>query len=108
MSRGVIDKTLAKLVDFAKSDSSGTGYVKHPNGTMICYGSYASQNVWSNQIGFPETFVGTPKLIPAVIANVSSPIGFTALTITATNFTLSYSTPSGAKTIYWIAIGKWK
>lgn len=104
MSRGLIDQVFNYLAD----DASGTGYVKFPNGTMICYGSYASQNVWSNQIGFAETFIDTPKVIPSVIANASTPIGFTALTITTTNFTLSYNTSSGAKTVFWIAIGKWK
>lgn len=108
MSRGLVNRVLRKLEEYASSDSCGVGYVKHPNGTMICYGSFSSVNVWSNQIGFAQTFIDTPKVIPSVIANVSTPIGFTALTVTATNFTLSYSTPSGSKTIEWIAIGKWK
>ena len=104
MSVGLIDQVFNYLAD----DASGTGYVKYPNGTMICYGTYSSQNTWGNVIDFAQTFTAAPIVIPSVICNVQNAIGFTVLTVTTTTFTLSYNTTAGAKTIYWIAIGKWK
>ena len=109
MSAGLIDQIFDYLGNDECGSSGDKNYIKFPNGTMICYGSHPSASGnWAASVSFPETFASVPFIVCDVIANVSAAIGFTVETKTVSGFVMSYNTNANAKTLNWLAIGRWK
>ena len=77
-------------------DSSGTGYIKYDDGTMICYGNdngsqtptaYYNYYQITKDVSFPQTFISAP-----IVANSSNGFGYLSsqiYNITTTRFTFS-------------------
>lgn len=109
-------------------NTSGSGYCKMPDGTLLCWGaiSVSQTNVdtaWgsfyeSSEINisgqtFPVPFVSVPSLILRLRV---SPVSFLEDKITASTTGLSGSFHMARPTIgyncagsiYWLAIGRWK
>ena len=127
-NNGTMMDLVSEINSIQAIDSSGTGYIKYQDGTMICYssvsGSIAIQSSWGSlykssdiDLGsFPQTFISTPRVIISaqttsiiqyfVGVGESSPISTTK----AGNVCLIRPTTSGSAqyVIDYIAIGKWK
>ena len=108
MSRELIDGVLNYLGNDDYGSNSKGKYIKFANGTMICYGTGSASTAWASTITFPQTFIQTPHVMVMPLCNISYAIGFTILTVTTSQFTVSYHTNAGEKTPVWFAIGRWK
>lgn len=105
--------------------ASGTGYVRHPDGTMMQWG-IVTRNVtytaWANiyesspiTLGdFPIPFVGEVPIVQITLNNSGSAclgVGGCSPTLTGIGYTRTYrpNDPGTASvTVAWIAIGRWK
>lgn len=119
MASGVIPKT---------NVDGGNGYMKLPDGTLLCWGTIsvpypmAISNAWGsvyesgkNDVSrnFPVAFVSNPELI---VSLKSSPVSFLENNLTASTTGISGSywlmRPQSATLnngfISWLAIGRWK
>lgn len=109
------DMTQQEVDDFVDGlDASGTGwdsgadYLKLPDGTLMCWGtvSLASSATYA-RCTFSKAFVNTSYTAVGVIAG--SPIAATSIGSKATDYVDINSTASSyARSIAWIAIGRWK
>lgn len=117
-----------KVPGNAVVNTSGSGYCKMPDGTLLCWGSisvsqtdvdtawgsfYESSEINISGQTFPVSFVSAPSLILRLRA---SPVAFLEDKITAsttgltgsfrmTRPTIGYNC---AGSIYWLATGRWK
>lgn len=109
-------------------NTSGSGYCKMPDGTLLCWGSisvsqtnvdtawgsfYESSEINISSVSFPVPFASTPTLLLRLRV---SPVAFLEDKITASTTGLSGSFHmtrptigyNCAGSIYWLAIGRWK
>ena len=99
------------------SNSNGT-YVKYPDGTMICFGSFATGSCPPGQIigtqskNYPVAFVGVPVM--TLLARADTTTG-TALAYLGSNtsgawwgYAQNNTDTARAISIHWTAIGRWK
>lgn len=100
-----------------ETNSNGT-YVKYPDGTMICFGSFATGSCPPGQIigtqsrNYPVAFVGTPVM--TLLARADTTTG-TALAYLGSNtsgawwgYAQNNTDTARAISIHWTAIGRWK
>ena len=79
--------------------TGGTGYVKLPDGTMVCYGAKSADS-GNNRVNYPASFSATPSIVLTPSASATVYVG----TNTSTYFLLN---TSASATVYWIAVGRW-
>lgn len=103
-----LDTTVESIDDYISSWASDSSYCKLPDGTLICYGSFTSSEEWAHAVSFGQTFSSVPVLMGTIAVNSSTHHYFTALSATYTTGTFSFITTADAKTVTWIAIGRWK
>ena len=105
------------MSDKITGTSSGTGYCKMPDGTLICYGAVSASTVNSGgkfgyygtaNITFPVAFNSAPM----ITVNVKKGAAFwnaTADSISATGAEISIAGDAiVTATVEWLAIGRWK
>jgi hypothetical protein len=97
--------------------SSGAGWIKYTNGTMICWqnitASYSNTNVWtSGQLTWPQAFSSTPT---ATMSSTHAGWRYADLqsfdAISATNYNLRihlHAVVTASGTVMVIAIGPWQ
>lgn len=124
------DSTLGYTAPFLNGitiEDSGTGYIRFGDGTQICYGSIASStfsvpnnNVCTASKNFAKSFNAVPNVIVSLSGPISNQsneltINVKVSTITASNFSISEQSSSGAfgtaarrLPVQFIAIGTWK
>lgn len=107
MSRGLIDKTLAKLVDNSPKEGNGSIQI---GGTLIQWG-YTTTN--SNGYALPyfgKTFSNTPRVyatssyVSGTVVLVCSAQPYTDRTVIYAR-TVTGALPASGCGIYWLAIG---
>lgn len=121
----MVDQTYEDFKDYADNlINSGNGYVKLPDGTMICYGtstplSAQNVNIAGSTASFPESFIEIPLVTTSIASTDNSANDLTVnvkiQTVEKTRFTFyehsssgNFTTPSLIRPVNWIAIGKWK
>ena len=95
--------------------TSGTGYCKMPDGTLICWGKKAvarnsGQNFTTDS--FPVSFISEPTGFCTYMTGHPEIWLATVTDLTTTNIEMvlynTGGTTSGNGNLYWIAIGRWK
>lgn len=89
------------------SGSSGTGYTKMADGTLICWGTLANQTEDNVTITFPIGFSAYPTVVASTGAgSVRTPIYVEQ--VDQTKFVIHRATSGSNIWLRWIAIGRWK
>ena len=123
----LVDDTLTTDEEFNVSNSGilfGTGYIKYPDGTLICYGSVAQQTtdtqmgtsgIYRNSVlvttTFAIAFTNAPTLSLAGATTVNQycwvgPLG--VITTTGFGLTIMSTGSTGQLSPHYHAIGRWK
>lgn len=104
-------------------NNSDTGYIKYPDGTMICYGNVSGESAnltdyysFANRtdavsVTFPQEFISTP-VVTVSLTEYAGQISAILSSITKNSFAITVLKPKnvdgGAYYTNYIAIGKWK
>ena len=97
--------------------STGSGYIKFPDGTMICYGTHTTVSVeaggtTNEYANFPQTFYNAPWAIAAAWGTVAPNKFFATARDTTTTQVRIYAynghNAASAVSATWLAIGRWK
>lgn len=111
--------TLGNIKDSKVINSSGSGYIKFQDGTLICYGVYEKPSFGANgtdtTVNLPQKYKDTGYMVLQSLYGSSS--YWTWLTVTHDGMTVNnfnskvwnnQSAATGWMAIEWMTIGRWK
>ena len=92
------------------TNSSGNGYCKMGDGTLIQWGEQATSGLLTTFVNRPQAFKDTSFTVmvtPIANSNEAGNITYTSNDST-TKISVGVNNPSVVSSFHWIAIGRWK